>query len=310
MNPIAILTADWHLSEKAPIARSAEPDWPAAQARPLKQITDLATQHNCPVLMAGDLFDRHSPGPALINWTIDHMPPNVYAVPGNHDLPLHSWKALKKSAFWTLVKARKLTLLRPGKPVEVGEGAAALRLWGFPTGFEVKPPPVHSLTIDVAVIHAYCWIPSKGHPGASDNHRAKAWRKQLDGYSLAVFGDNHKGPFQLGSRLKDLGPVVYNCGGLQRRKSDEYDHKPAVGLLYDNGTVEYKYLDCSEDKFSDAREVVAGLERAEDVDALLASLNELGDVGIDFPAAVRSALDNAALPKEVAEMCLRSLEQK
>jgi hypothetical protein len=307
----AILAADLHLSEKASVARMAEEDWLAAQERPLLQIAYLQEKHGVPCIFAGDLFDRAAPGPALINWAIDRIS-NWYGICGNHDLPHGSLDLLKKSAFFTLVKAKRITYLRPGKPVFVGEGGKALALYGFPPGVEPKPlRKPWDVMLGVAVVHKYIWD-HKGtcYPTApveacvhNDNPQIP-----LKGYHVAVFGDNHIG-FDYISAIAGRARIV-NCGGLQRRKTDERDYRPSVGLLHTDGSVERHYLDCSKDKWSDAADVVKGLERNEDAKALAASLNELGDVGIDFPAAIARALDEGKIAPEVRELCLKALESR
>ena len=56
---LAIFLADIHLSLKAPLWRSAEPDWLGAQVRTLEEVRELHELHKCPVICAGDIFDRN-----------------------------------------------------------------------------------------------------------------------------------------------------------------------------------------------------------------------------------------------------------
>jgi len=52
-----IMTSDWHGSARAPAARSAEPDWRAAQGRYLAALAALQKEHGgCPIAHAGELF--------------------------------------------------------------------------------------------------------------------------------------------------------------------------------------------------------------------------------------------------------------
>ena len=101
-NIIAIFAADLHLSLKAPIWRSTEQDWFEAMLRPLVELRTLATLHNCPIVYAGDIFDKWNSPPELINFAIEHLPKG-HAIPGQHDLPLHNYEDIRKSAYWTLV---------------------------------------------------------------------------------------------------------------------------------------------------------------------------------------------------------------
>ena len=106
---IAILCADIHLQHKAPVWRSAEDDWYEAMRRPLKEITDLGYTHNCPIIIAGDIFTKWNSCPELINFALTYLPSGAYCIPGQHDLPNHQIKDIEKSAYQTLIKAGKIT---------------------------------------------------------------------------------------------------------------------------------------------------------------------------------------------------------
>ena len=62
------------------------------------------------------------------------------------------------------------------------------------------------------------------------------------GHDVVVYGDNHKGFLATQGNT-----TMFNCGGLQRRKSDEISYRPQVGLLYENGSIKPELLDCSAD---------------------------------------------------------------
>jgi hypothetical protein len=294
----AILCADLHLSHNPPAARGDENDWYEAQARPLGELKALTDTYQAPVICAGDLFDRANSPPELINFAIAYLP-HLYAIPGQHDLLWHDYKQLRKSPFWTLMKAGTVTLLTPEKPIEVGEGGKALRLHGFPWGFELKPlDKPNPMILEVAVVHAYCWRPGKSYPGADIEKGARARSLQLSGYNLAVFGDNHI-PFK--------APGIFNCGGFQRRKADEKDHRPSIGLLHTDGTVTRYYLDCSKDKLLFD---LGGICKPVDVDDFMRELSELGDAAIDFADAVRRHLADKNVRPAVKDIILRSLGGK
>ncbi len=85
----AVLVADLHLSDTPPAARSGEPDWRATQAGYLNQVTRLCRRHECPLVIAGDLFDdgwrERRCSPALINLALTYLPDQCYGIPGQHD---------------------------------------------------------------------------------------------------------------------------------------------------------------------------------------------------------------------------------
>lgn len=208
---LAILFSDAHLSHRPPGAR-CERDWYPVMDRQLSQIRQLQKQHDCITVVAGDVFDGYRPEkcPAeLVNFALSTLPDRLFGVPGNHELPGHRLDDLRKSPFCTLQKAGKIQYLSPNLPQDVSVKGSVLRLHGFPWGIEVRPRPKNptgSMTIDVAVIHAYVWKPGAGHLKADPNDLSKNWRKRLEGYDVAHFGDNH----QLVHTCRD-GLTIFNC---------------------------------------------------------------------------------------------------
>lgn len=302
---IAVLCADIHLSHKPPLARTAEDDWYEVTGRVLRQLVSAATTTDgylLPIVCSGDLFDKWNPPPELINFVLEHSP-HLYAVPGQHDLPLHRYDLVKKSAYWTLVEAGVVTTLKPDKPVEVS-GRTPLRLHGFPFGFPVKPlEEPHDLTIEVAVVHDYFWKNSStSFPDAPPEKRASSRWEQLRGYDVIVTGDNHI-PFKVVNDKQTL----WNCGGLFRRRSDEIDHDPSVGILHADGTVTRRKLDCSEDKFLDVDELVVTKEFMDS--GFLDELAKLGDSALDFGAAMKYQMDKLGdrVSPAVKEAILRAM---
>ena len=323
--PIAACVADLHLSAKAPTARSAERDWLKAQARQLDQLRKLVTsptgEQKIPVLAAGDVFDRWHAAPEVVNVALAHLP-HLHAVFGNHDLPNHDPKQLQRSAFWTLVKAGKVTLLGDGRPFEISSPRQPLRVWGF--GYGCPPTPLaepHDMYLEVALVHAFVWNKklNTGHAAASEEQTTGAYRAALRGYDVAIFGDNHT-PFEVTKTIRpdDDAPenldlrywskqLLFNCGGYFRRRINEIDHRPSVGLLHADGTIERHYLNCENDKFVDGADLKA-LTDTVDYQAFIESLAELGDQAMDFAAAVRQTLDREKVPQTVRQLILTALE--
>lgn len=303
----AFFAADLHFCHKPPIARSAEEDWYEVQKGYLKQLQKYS--QIAPIVIAGDVFDKWNVPPELINLLLKYMP-QVYAVPGQHDLPNHDYGQLHRSAYGTLVEAGKIINLEPGHPVEV-PGWHPIRLWGFPWGFEIKPPrQPDGLVTDIAVVHAFVWKDeATKHQGATDEQSAISHKKKLKGYDAAVFGDNHC-PFTIQYKS---GFLLHNCGGFMRRRIDEIDHKPSVGMLQaepETGklSIVREYLNVSEDKFID--EEIASTLKQGGMEDLIHELTDLADVGIDFDSALRRTLDNLDVPIIVKEHVLSCLEGK
>jgi hypothetical protein len=129
----------------------------------------------------------------------------------------------------------------------------------------------------IALIHSYVWQGRHKYPGAPASSNIHNLREKLQGFDVAVFGDNHD---RFDAKIGDCR--VSNCGCLIRRKSDEKHYKPAVGLLYEDGKVGRHFLDTSEDKWID--EDVTVVESSPDgLDDFIEELKGLDVVaGLDY----------------------------
>ena len=294
---IAVLCSDIHLSLAAPVARSAEPDWLAAQARPLDQIRKLVKEHgNVPVVCAGDVFDKWHSSPELINWTITHLP-KMYAIPGQHDLPLHNIEDIRRSAYWTLVEVGTIRTIE--EPWD--EGIDGVLMFGYPWGSAIEPILPKKNKVQLAVIHDYVFIRGKSYPGAPDGANLVNHRSRLQGYNAAVFGDNHDGFL-----TKVGGTSVLNCGCLVRRKSDERKYKPAVGLLHNDGLIEQHFLDASEDKWLEPEEIIERVE-APGMTEFLEELNQLESDSLDFCEVIRRYIKDNHVSDGVKRVLLETI---
>lgn len=305
-NVLAIATADIHLSSDPPISRSVEKDWFKVMASYLTQLADLQEEYRCPIFVAGDLFNKWNTTPELISFAIANIPNHVWAVPGNHDLPDHNYRELKRSAYWTLVEAGKLNNLEPGVTTHFGP----LAVTGFPHGFQVQPPsnPGHSLMLQMALVHAYIWTQHTGYQTAPAEARLGSWRAKLQDYDIAVFGDNHKGFLS----QSETECSVLNCGTFMRRISDEKNYKTCVGLINMDGTITRHYLDTKEDKFM-VNKAVEALEECEkwigvNMTEFLVELSTMSDSAIKFGDALKRFMEKNKVPQEVRIEAIRALD--
>lgn len=285
-----VVCSDIHLSHTPPVARAGEPDWYAAMGRQLDKMLDFCRAGGFPLFIAGDIFDRWTVPPELLNWTIKTIRRHgvvVYAIPGQHDLPNHSMGQIERSAYWTLMEAGVVKHLRNSVCID------GLTIHPFPWGSEIKFPKEAEGTGHVALIHAYCWKTDCGYPGAPEEARAGNFAKQLRGFSLAVFGDNHK-PFQI--KAVRNRPALLNCGGFYRRKADEIDHQPCFYTVDDDCSVEAIPLDVSHDvisreHISDRLDLTQFSDALKNLDPDSLDYGEALRVGsLDQPSAVQSAV--------------------
>lgn len=176
----------------------------------------------------------------------------MYSVAGNHDLPHHNYRDIKKSAYWTLCEAGKIINVEPDNVIHLESSGCHIRLHGFPWGFPAKPlENPHSMYLDIALVHDFIWTKDTGYPGAPPDKRLKPFRRRLSGYDTVVMGDNHKSVFwNLDKRANS--ETLFNPGSFMRRNADQIEHKPCVGLIFSDGSIDPVYLDTSEDKITKA----------------------------------------------------------
>jgi DNA repair exonuclease SbcCD nuclease subunit len=300
---IAIFCADIHLSLNAPIWRSAEPDWFAAMKRPLDELNQLEEKYRCPIFCAGDIFDKWNSPPELINFAIENLPEDIICIPGQHDLPLHNYSDIKKSAYWTLVKAGVINNMNFGEEEWREENIPKLALWGFPYGSSVQAINKRNFKrITVAIAHEYKWIKGCNYMGTSKDQNISKIKTTKLGYDIIVYGDNHKG---FSSCFTD-GTQIFNCGSLMRRNSDQLDYKPQVGLLYDDGTVKPHYLDTSEDKHLDVERKTLG-EDSLNMRDFIKELEKLGDTDLDFNDAMNNYLKKNKIKMPITNIILKAM---
>lgn len=305
--PIAIAISDIHLSLLRPACR-ADKDWMFTQAFYLDQLREIAS--GLPILVAGDLFNKWNAPPELINFALKHLPDEMLCVPGQHDLPEHRIDLMHRSGYGVLKEAKKIIDLSSYKdsnknPCYVPEnGNFVVR--GFGWNQKIGPPVYDSQkmvnTPQIALIHRYCWKKGKSYPGAPEELHVGSIRTQ--GYDVMIFGDNHAGFIE----QYDSGPVILNCGGFIRRKSDEIHYQPSVGIVYSDGTVKRHKLDTSIDKFHENPEKRE--EVAIDMKAFIDRLESLGEHGLNFVEAVETALRDGDYDEETKEIILSCVDNK
>ncbi len=301
--PIAVLCADLHLSLTPPPARAGEKNWVEAMARPLREINIAATNANVPVICAGDVFDRWNAPVELVNIAAGLMPSTrIFSIPGQHDLPLHNLSDLKRSAYWTLCMMGALHDRCAGDGCITTSLKNGVCLHFSAWGSEIPPTPQDE-QMHILITHRYVWAEGASYPGADESGHIKSLSKTLKGYAVAVFGDNHKG---FTSTTPD-GTVVFNCGGMMRRKSDEADYRPGYGMLFSDGTVERRYFDTSKDVFTPVTES-SPLLATGSFDKFLSSLSELQTAVPDFPTVLRRLSERSTIPDGVRKVIQEVLE--
>jgi DNA repair exonuclease SbcCD nuclease subunit len=205
----AILTADWHLRDTQPRCRID--NYYETQFKKLTFISDLQMKYNCPVIVAGDVFDIPKPSPMLLASTLHFMPKKIICIPGQHDLPEHNLKNYNQSGLAVIEEGSDCKVLK--------NDSSSDGVVGFPYGSQLKN------TIGrVAVVHTLVQEP-KGESNIPANYTCISLMKKLKEFKLIVSGDNHT-PFT----FKNGEQLLVNPGSLMRMDADQINHRPRVYL--------------------------------------------------------------------------------
>jgi len=302
---IAILSADIHLSINPPRARRDEPNWFRAMRKPLDDLFLLSSQYKAPILCAGDLFDHWRSEPALINFALKYLP-EMYAIPGQHDLPLHNIDLIEKSAFWTLCLCDRVIPVITEEPIAAPNNIV---LHGFPWGKEIEPLENRiEGKHHIALVHKFIYKKGFGHPNAPRSQNTANYIKKVKGYDAVIFGDNHKG-FEV-----NLGGVpVWNCGGFMRRNQDEKDSQPRIGLLCASGKILTHKLVTRSEKFKSTEEDFneGNIRRnTEDMADVLHGLKDTAHKNLDYAEAIEFLMEKYTVKNNVRKILMEALERE
>jgi DNA repair exonuclease SbcCD nuclease subunit len=300
----AILSADWHLREDQPEAWTE--DYREALGDTLDFVNELQQEHECPILVAGDLFDRHGGSlrkwvsPGFQRWVMEHLPQNIWCVPGQHDLPQHNINAYDKSCLAVLEEAGRIRVMLDDSL----SMAFNLHMRGFPYGAELTGPEKserESVPL-IALVHAMTFRRRKPYPGC-EAPNGNALMDQMKGFDLIVTGDNHQ-PFTV---EKD-GRLLVNSGSLMRMTAAQIDHEPRVYLWdAETNTVEPVFIPQREGALS--RDHIEKMnERDDRIDAFVEALEDDVEIGLCFEDNLKSFLNSNKTNKAVQDIVWQAVE--
>lgn len=177
-----------------------------------------------------------------------------------------------------------------------------LYITAFPWGHKITPSEKKDQP-NIAVIHEYIWHDkATSYPGAPEDNKLTKGRKDLAGYDVAVFGDNHKA-FDV--KMGDCH--VVNCGGFMRRNADQIDYQPRAGLLYEDGSIGLHYYDTSKD-IIEAKGPIIDIGDDMELQEFMSELMSLEESTLDFEDAMGQALEVIKPNKAVKELILEAME--
>ena len=300
---IAILCADIHLSVNPPRARREENNWFLAMKKSLDQLTELSSYYNVPILCSGDVFDHWKAEPHLINFALKYLP-EMYATPGQHDLPLHNIDLIEKSAFWTLCLAGRISPVLTKEPVMIND---KIIVHGFPWGKKLTSLKKRIKgKYHVALVHDYFWRKGYTHPKAPRNNHMNKFKELVVGYHAVSFGDNHKGFKVILNKVP-----VWNCGTLMRRTENDKEYQPRIGLLCISGKIFSHSISTKNEKFKSIEEDFEGERRTStgDIIDFLHGLKEAQAHNFDYAEAIEFLMKKYSTKNKVRKIILEALDR-
>jgi DNA repair exonuclease SbcCD nuclease subunit len=285
----AILTADWHLREDAPICR--KDDFQKSQWTKVDFVRALQKKYDCPVLHAGDLFVYWKPSPYLLSLIIDHLPASFYTVYGNHDLPQHNIELAIKSGVYTLSSAGVVHILQGGHWGEQG-----LDKW--------KNGNMVVQQTSIFVGHLGVYAGREPYPGCVDAP-ARQLFGMFPGADLILTGHNHKSFV-----VYNEGRVLVNPGSLMRQSADQDEDHPRVYLWYpESNTVEPVFLPIVEDAVS-REHIEQKQERDERLGAFILTLGKDWQAAMSFEQNLERFEQTNQVRRSVMEIVYAALEKQ
>ena len=284
--PSAILTSDWHLRETTPLCRTD--DYWNSQWRKVDFVSNLQRKYDCPVIHAGDLYDKWKITTYLSKITMQHLPSQFYTIYGQHDLPSHSIQLSEKCGIDLLQEAGKLTVLPECH-------------WGQePNKGSLFFPNMNPDRL-ILVWH-HLTYQQKPFPGASGGMAAGLLRKYPQ-FDLIVTGDNHQAFVE-----EYQGRLLVNPGSLMRMDADQIDFKPRVYLWYaDTNTVTPVYLPIEEGVVS--REHIDRTKQRNDrIDAFISKLDGDWKAGTSFEQNLEEFKEKNKIRDSVMNIIYKAIE--
>lgn len=297
-SPSAILCADIHIRPDIPVGRIDV--YQEAMFRKLSFILNLSKEHNCPILMAGDLGNKPSSQgwpPWLLERVINLFKGhNIFSIPGQHDLLDHQLSQWSDSGIGVLHSAGAITLLGPDNLQQFVEFDDFV-VYAFPWGKDLQKID-QSDKKQIAITHQMVIQDKELWPGqiAPTGHKLL---KDFTGYSLILSGDNHL-PFV----CEYEGRLLVNPGSMMRNTTAQQNHKPRVYLWYaEEKRVEPVFLPIEDNVFD--LQYIEQQEHNKDkeqrFEALINRVKEDVEVDLSFEENLRRYFEKNRTEKSVVD---------
>lgn len=310
-----LVMSDIHFRDKAPVWRSPEPNWQDYMGSMFVEINELAdklcSHGNDRMLLAiaGDLFDRWDVSFETFRTAVSCFSDLLYAkqmfaVPGQHDLPNHSYEQKRRSAFGMLDVAFTKAYYRDVHNRTFIDDGDRFDLYGVGWEGELNTNQFqYDSDRAIVLLHRYVWMDGCSYPGATKTDGCAAVAKELKRPQLIISGDNHIG-------FWDGKYRVFNCGSLYRATRDQINYRPRIGIVTEKLDIIPYYLDTEFDKYLTEDNVAEVVDHKNDleVDEFLQELRKMGRGGLDYLEAIKRFCLKENIDKEVRLLLREILE--
>jgi predicted phosphodiesterase len=295
----AVIISDPHLRLDNPTCRTD--DIIETQRRKWRFIRETAAAHKCPVLCAGDIYNKWNASSRLNVLAMRMMPEEVIAVAGQHDLPGHQLDRVMEAGLGVLVEAGYVKLIGGRTPHETDFGTVEGYNWNDELEDTGKPkfPSIRK----VALLHHFVYK-GKTFPGAEEvGLGARSVMRKLKSFDLIITGDNHQTFTEEWN-----GRLLINPGSLIRSTAAQIDHRPSLFLWYaESNTVEQVFIPIEKDVINrDHLDVVS--ERDERIEAFISRLKHDVEIGFSFQGNVSAFLKKNKIKAGVQDIIWEAMQ--
>ena len=278
-----LVCSDLHLRYDLPRCRTDE-DWIDTQKDQLRYIADTANQHNCPVVICGDIFHRPQVPDILKNiflYVFSQVKNGVYIMAGQHDLLYHSWSNVRASSFGILW--------------EMIETQSWINSVGDLGRFSNYGQPLQGTETGLYFLHTLVFPDAKSAPPGGEIDTAAEILKKCPKAKWVFAGDNHHGFYK---RIGKKHVVVPGC--INRQASDFKDYQPKM-FLVDTEKDRCQRINITDDiEMIDDAYIIEDRDRKDRISAFIESINGNEAISFDFVENVDEArLANKSLSKGV-----------
>lgn len=254
----------------------------------------LQERYDCPVFVAGDIFDSWKCSHWLTRLACSMLPKKLYVVPGQHEMPGHRLDNLERSPLGVLEAAGVLRILSP-QVQTIGE----LKVVGAAFGHEDE---VCEQQGDILILHKMVWHKEPPFPGAPASGEAGTVLNKFRGFNLIVTGDNHKSFV-----VRKGGRVLVNCGSMMRLKVDQIEYQPVL-WLWTKKRNELKQVPIHIDQHAVTESEQAAQQTEHQFEKFLCEVRGVRNVPASFVENMKQFLSTHPQPSTIRDLIWEAIE--